>query len=291
MEPVYVIWTTFLKCPGKCVVVMVQSKSMNRPKFPQIRGRFSYMGFDNSPEYYNRAAESQVNDGFHEFARTLAALGLRVAHGKLRMYIPQSVKDLHGQPSVFGGLHRSKADIPDFVTITETAGFHNTRPLAKNEYFKKRRTSVPFHEWGAVSVDRDNPYHEGINKFGAAALAAGNSVMLFTGGTRVKTWHKDGSLTGMDTRVAEKPKKAAAYISIQNQVPLIPIVFAGLADNDKRRPLFLGKPVVAVLGDPIIPTLWTPEQEMADCALHMSDVLHNAQQSALNLAYIIRETI
>lgn len=258
--------------------------------------KFSRKKFDNSDAYYEAAAESKVNNPFHEFARTLASGGLRIAHGKLRMYVPPSVRDLKGRASVVAALHRSSSDIPDSVKITEEAGFHNTRPLAKEKYFENPFIAWVFQEWGAVAVDRKRPNLNGVNKFGAGALAAGNSLLVYTGGTRIKTWHKDGALTGLDTRVAEKPKATAAFLAIQNQVPLIPLAFAGLADNDERRPFFLGKPVVGVMGDPIMPELWTPDQDGAQRAAisqarSMSAELHTAQQAALDIAYIIRETL
>jgi hypothetical protein len=258
----------------------------------RLRDRFSYMPFDNSPEYYDAAAASQVNEGFHDFAMNVAFAGMRVRDGRLRMIIPQSIKDLRGRASIIGGLHRSRSDIPYFVKMSEAAGFRFTRPYAQEKYVNNWYTRIPFSEWGAVGVDRKFPNKVGLSKFGAAALASGHSVMLFTGGTRIRSLDKEGNR--VDTRLAEEPKRLASILSVTNQAPLIPFAIAGVAEDDTRWISGLGKPVVAVMGDPIIPGLWTPDQDRAARTLttmskDLNSDLWAAQKRAIDLGYLIRE--
>ena len=240
--------------------------------------------FDNSAEYYDWASQSKVNQPFH-YVVSRALFGvMAVKNGNFVSEIPESVKQIKG-PAVIASTHRSWLDIPYFVQATERADLRYARPVAKDSLFKSKFLALVFHKLGAVAVDRKQPNFEGINKSFGAFLDAGNSINAFTEGTRVKS----------DTRTVLQPKKTAFHLALRHEVPIVPLAIAGVAVDDKRSPLWFGKPIVAVMGNPIyLPTLIEGDDRTVQKFIfsqtreHLIE-LHIAQQTCLDEAYNIRD--
>ena len=240
--------------------------------------------FDNSDEYYEWAAQSRVNKPLHYAVSRALFSVMAVKNGRFKTEIPESVKQIQG-PAVVASTHRSWLDIPYFVQATERADLRYARPVAKDSLFNSRILALAFHQLGAVAVDRKQPNFSGINMAFGAFLDAGNSVNAFTEGTRVKT----------ETRTVLQPKKTAFHLALQHEVPVVPLAIAGVAVDDKRSPLWFGKPVVAVMGEPIyLPKLIEGDDRtvqmfiFAQAREHLAQ-LHEVQQTCIDRAYEIRE--
>lgn len=242
--------------------------------------------FDNSDEYYEWAANTNVNKPLHYAASRVLFGVMAVKNGLFKTEIPESVKQIKG-PAVVASTHRSWLDIPYFVQATERAGLRYARPVAKDSLFNNRVLALAFHQLGAVAVDRNQPNFNGINTAFGAFLDAGYSVNAFTEGTRVKT----------DTRTVLQPKKTAFHLALRHEVPIVPLAIAGVAVDDERSPLWFGRPVVAVMGEPIyLPRLIEGDERtvqkfiFAQSREHLAE-LHNVQQMCLDRAYEIREAV
>jgi 1-acyl-sn-glycerol-3-phosphate acyltransferase len=162
------------------------------------------------------------------------------------------------------------------------------RPVAKDSLFGNPVVAWTFHQWGAVAVDRENPNFVGINNTFGAFLKAGNTVNVFTEGTRVKT----------ETRIVRPPKRTAHILALRHGLPIVPLAIAGVAVDDERNWFGRGKQnsVVAVFGEPMhmppLPEGDTRSQErfILSQARERAAELHDVQQQLLNTAYEIRES-
>jgi 1-acyl-sn-glycerol-3-phosphate acyltransferase len=225
-------------------------------------------------DYYNSHPFTRLTP-LHTAVRLTLRASLRTGNGPLLVQVPDSVRDLAGQPSVLAVNHRSWKDIPFGDFVARRAGFKKVRFPYKAEY-DKAGLGVPFRLMGGIAVDRAHPDIQALTEVTSGFLGRGQSVLYFPESTRVK------GDTNNNTRKVAKVYRGAAYLAASAHVPLIPIGIAGLADDDRF------DRIIAVLGDPLLPRDDLPTERA--CIL-LNKSLQPAMQACLDIAYGLQEEL
>jgi hypothetical protein len=137
------------------------------------------------------------------------------------------------------------------------------------------------HSLGAGAVDRSNPNMKGIELAFGHFLEQEEVVKLYSEGTRIKE----------DVRVVHDVKPTALMLAAQHiGTSVIAMGIAGLASEDKKRPIGFGVPTVIAFSEPIeVPFAEGSRRASFATARELTPLLYTMMQSAQDRAYEIRD--
>ena len=233
----------------------------------------------NDPEYYEWLKNKKVNKLLRLIASTGASAVMQVLYGRLKIEVPQATTDYDGR-AVFSPAHRSGWDIPATVAAIARAGFERPRPVSKDGNFPNRPVSWLMHNLGAGAVNREHPKISGIESAFGNFLEHDENLKVYSEGTRIKE----------DARRVRKIAGTALLLAAQHSnTAVIAMGCAGLAQEDSKRPIGFGAPIVITFSEPLHVPLADTHRESLKTASVLRPQLQDMMQAALDRAYELRD--
>ncbi len=234
--------------------------------------------------YYRQFFE---NDPFSPKMREIAEkrlpqIGVPL-YGQLKIVFLNAEDDLDQRVSVATFNHREgRKDVLYAMMTASELGISTIRPVMKAGHANALYTK-PFHKLGGVGVGRGTGDAQLLSNTLGHLAEHDFSPAFFTEGFRVRPGLVDANGEPLSTRKIHGVKPGAPRLSLQADLPYIPIAMAGTAKDDvidaKR------VPIVACVAPILFPTDFRhyddPLRELTHAALE-------SQQSALDQAYFER---
>ncbi len=232
-----------------------------------------------NPDYYEWLRNKNVNKPLRFVASTASSALMQVLHGRLIIEAPKATKNHQGK-LVFDSVHRSGWDIPATVAAIARAGFERPRPISKKENFPNGPVAWLMHNLGTGAVNRVRPSMRGVQKAFGQFIQNGEVVMVFDESKRIR----------QNARMVHPLAGTAILLAAQEGASVVGMGIAGLAAEDKKRPIGFGLPTVITFTEPLeVPYADGSRRAPLVAVRQLTPVLHDMMQAAQDRAYQIRD--